>query len=134
MNNLLPLANATQDHHTRTKEHFMKRILTVSLFAVLSSISVWAAKQDLTGEISDGMCGASHTGMGDVGKNARECTAACVKAGAKYVLVSKGTVYAIQNQDFGALASNAGVNVRVTGDVGKDGKSITLSKISRTGK
>ena len=112
----------------------MKRTLIVSLFTALSSISVWAARQQLTGEISDSMCGASHIGMGDMGKNARECTAACVKAGARYVLVSKGTVYAVQNQDFAGLASSAGTTVKVAGDVGKDGKSITLSKLSRVGK
>ena len=43
-----------------------------------------------------------------MGKNTKECTAACVKGGAKYVFVSKGKADAIQNQDFGTLAANAG--------------------------
>jgi len=40
----------------------------------------------LTGQIS--MCGKSHAGMGEMGKNPKEYTVGCVKAGAKYVLVT----------------------------------------------
>jgi hypothetical protein len=58
----------------------------------------------------------------------------CVKGGAKYVFVSKGKVYVIQNQDFGTLAANAGARVQLTGDVDKDGKSITVTKIAPPGK
>jgi hypothetical protein len=90
----------------------MKRIFTVGVFCLIGSLSISAAKQTLTGEISDSMCGASHAGMGDMGKNPKECTAGCVKGGAKYVFVSKGKVYAIQNQDFGTLAANAGAKVQ----------------------
>ena len=43
-----------------------------------------------------------------MGKNPKDCTTDCVKGDAKYVFVSNGKVYAIQNQDFGALAASAG--------------------------
>jgi hypothetical protein len=76
------------------------------------------------------MCGASHAGMGEMGKNPKECATGCVKAGGKYVFVSKGKVYGIQNQDFSTLAVNGGAKVQVTGDVDKDGKNITLTKIA----
>ena len=112
----------------------MKRIFTVGVFCLIGSLSISAAKQTLTGEISDSMCGASHAGMGDMGKNPKECTAACVKRGAKYVFVSKGKVYGIQNQDFGTLAANAGARVQLVGDVDKDGKTITVTKIAPAGK
>src|SRR6266849_8203564 len=113
----------------------MRRILAVSVFSILSSLPSWAtAQQTLTGEISDSMCGASHTGMGDMGKNPKDCTTGCVKAGGKYVFVSNGKVYGIQNQNFGMLAANAGAKVQVTGDVDKDGKNITLAKIAPVGK
>ncbi len=108
----------------------MKRILTVSVLSIIASLSVWAAQKTLIGEISDSMCGASHAGMGDMGKNPKECTAGCVKGGAKYVFVSNGKVYAIQNQDFGTLAANSGTKVQLAGDVGKDGKTITVTKIA----
>jgi hypothetical protein len=91
-------------------------------------------QQTLSGEISDSMCGASHAGMGDMGKNPKDCTTGCVKTGAKYVFVSKGGVYGIQNQDFVTLAANAGAKVQVAGDVDKDGKNITLTRIAPAGK
>ena len=112
----------------------MKRIFAVSVFSILSSFPIWAAQQTLTGEISDSMCGASHAGMGDMGKNPKDCTSACVKTGAKYVFVSNGKVYGIQNQNFKTLASNAGAKIQVTGDVDNDGKNITLTKIAPRGK
>lgn len=66
------------------------------MFCSLSGLSVWAAPQTLTGQISDSMCGKSHAGMGDMGKNPKECTAGCVKAGGKYVFVSGDKVYEIK--------------------------------------
>jgi len=39
-------------------------------------------------QISDSMCGKSHSGMGEMGKNPKECTLGCVKSGGKYVFVS----------------------------------------------
>jgi len=111
----------------------MKRILAVSVFSIVSGLPIWAA-QTLSGEISDSMCGASHAGMGAMGKDPKGCTTGCVKAGGKYVFVSNGKVYGIQNQDFGTLAANAGAKVQVTGDVDKDGKNITLTKIAPAGK
>ncbi len=112
----------------------MKRIFTVGVLSVLGSLAISAAQQTLTGEISDSMCGASHASMGDMGKNAKECTSTCVKSGAKYVFVTKGKIYAIQNQDFDTLPANAGAKVQLAGDVDSDGKTITVTKIARTGK
>jgi hypothetical protein len=107
----------------------MKRTLAVSVFSILGGLPIWAA-QTLSGEISDSMCGASHAGMGEMGKNPKDCTTGCVKAGGKYVFVSNGKVYGIQNQTFATLAANAGAKVQATGDVDKDGESITLTKIA----
>jgi hypothetical protein len=81
--------------------------------------------QTWSGEISDTMCGASHVGMGELGKSAKDCTATCVEAGGKYVFVSNGRVFGIENQNFKALAANAGSKVRLIGIMGKDGKNIT---------
>ena len=85
----------------------------------------------LTGEISDAACGASHAKMMTQHKDLksdRDCTLACVKAGSKYVLVSDGKVYNIDNQFLPALEQQAGQRVTVTGDV--KGDTITISKIS----
>jgi len=72
--------------------------------------------------------------MGEMGKNPKECTVGCIKAGSKYVFVSGDKVYEIKNQSFAALASNAGASVQLTGDVDKDGKTITVSKIAPASK
>src|SRR6266487_3244386 len=100
----------------------------------LSGLPVWAASQTLTGQISDSMCGKSHAGMGEMGKNPKNCTAGCVKSGAKYVFVSGDKVYEIKNQSFAALAANAGASVQLTGDVDKDGKTVTVTKVAPAGK
>ena len=112
----------------------MKRILMITTFCSLAGLSAWAAPQTLTGQISDSMCGKSHAGMGDMGKNPKECTAGCVKTGAKYVFVSGEKIYEIKNQNFAALPANAGATVQLTGDVDKDGKTITVAKIASAAK
>jgi len=112
----------------------MKEILTIGVFCWLTAGSVWAASQTLMGQISDSMCGKSHAAMGDMGKNPKNCTMGCVKAGAKYSFVSGDKVYEIKNQNFAALAANAGGNVQLTGEVDRDGKAITVSKIAPAGK
>ncbi len=112
----------------------MKRILAIGVLSSLGGLSVWAASQTLTGQISDSMCGKSHAGMGEMGKNPKECTMGCVKAGGKYVFVSGDKVYDIKNQTFAAVAANAGGNVQLTGDVDKDGKTITVTKVAPAGK
>src|SRR6202051_1784383 len=112
----------------------MKRILVIGMFCSLSGLSAWAAPQTLTGQISDSMCGKSHSGMGDMGKNPKECTLACVKGGGKYVFVSGDKIYDIKNQSFAALATNAGASVQLIGDVDKDGKTITVTKVAPAGK
>ena len=112
----------------------MKRNLAIGMLCSLSGLSVWAAPQTLSGQISDNMCGKSHAGMGEMGKNPKECTIACVKGGGKYVFVSGDKVYDIKNQNFEAVAANAGASVQLTGEVNKDGKTITVTKIASADK
>src|SRR5436190_10068770 len=112
----------------------MKHILAIGMFCSLSGLSAWAAPQTLTGQISDSMCGKSHSGMGEMGKNPKECTLGCVKSGGKYVFVSGDKVYDIKNQTFAAVAASAGTSVQLTGDIDKEGKTITVTKIAPAGK
>ncbi len=112
----------------------MKRILTIATFCSLAGLSAWAAPQTLTGQISDSMCGKSHTGMGEMEKNPKECTVGCVKTGAKYVFVSGDKIYEIKNQNFAALPANAGGTVQLTGDVDRNGTTITVTKIAPAGR
>ncbi len=99
----------------------MRLFLAFAATLAFGTVGLFAA--DLTGTISDSMCGATHPS----GANAKQCTAACIKKGGKYVLVSEGKVYTISNQKNAALAMYAGDNVKVTGKV--SGDKITISKI-----
>ena len=104
----------------------MKASLVLAI--VLFSSSTFAA-ETWTGQISDSACGAKHEeaaeGQGKMPD--RDCTAACVRGGSKYVLLVDGKVLKIANQDNKDLATHAGHTVKLTGDL--KGDSITVSKI-----
>jgi hypothetical protein len=112
----------------------MKRIFgtvcCIGLLLGLTSLAS-AADQTWTGKISDSMCGVSHAKMAAAHPGAkmtdRDCTAACVKAGGKYVFVMGDKVYNIANQDDPDLQTHAGHTVRLTGEM--KGDTITVSKI-----
>jgi hypothetical protein len=111
--------------------------LGIALIAsMLGAMSAYAADQTWTGKISDNMCGAKHDASAEHGGKKmtdRECTLACVKDhDAKYVFVSGGKVYSVNNQDFGALQVHAGHTVKLTGEL--SGDSITVSKIDMLAK
>jgi hypothetical protein len=106
---------------------------TVSwLVAVSLGISsCLGAEESWTGKISDSKCGARHKmkSAHSAGKvSDADCTAACVKDGAKYVFASNGKVYKIENQDFTGLQKYAGQTVRLTGEM--TGAAITVSNIT----
>jgi len=110
----------------------MKKVFAHSLMMAACSPAIFAAQQTLTGTISDAMCGSDHAMMqkGATKMNEKDCVAACVKSGQKYVLVSNGKVYQIVNQALSGLAANAGGRVEVTGDPSADGKSIKIATIT----
>jgi predicted methyltransferase len=112
----------------------MKSILTFVLMIFLSA-TAWAADKTWTGKISDSMCGASHKSAIEHGGKKmtdRECTLACVKKGGKYVFVSGGKVYNIENQDFASLEEHAGHTVKLTGEM--TGTTIKVSGIEMPAK
>lgn len=92
--------------------------------------------QIITGLITDSMCAQSHAAniehaRGNSGKamTEKECTVGCVmRRGQKYVLVSAGKVYQISNQTYGALATYAAENVKLTGKLAGD--TIMVSNIA----
>lgn len=111
------------------------RFLSVLVVLALVAGAAVAAEQTWTGKISDSMCGATHKKMAEHGTSKmsdRDCTLACVKNGGKYVFVSGGKVYSVDNQDFSGLQEHAGHTVRLTGEM--KGDSITVSKIEMPGK
>jgi hypothetical protein len=107
----------------------LKSLCCIGLLVGLAAFAQ-ADEKTLTGKISDDMCGASHAKMmaqhADA-KTERDCTLACVQGGAKYVFVSSGKVYKIENQDLAELKEHAGHTVKLTGEM--KGDSIIVSKI-----
>jgi hypothetical protein len=93
--------------------------------------SALGAANTWTGKITDSMCDKDHSMMATGGKqpDAKECTLACVKGGSKFVFVSKGKVYEIANQDMPALKTFAGGNVKLTGELQPDGKTISAETL-----
>jgi hypothetical protein len=83
-----------------------------------------------TGKISDSACGASHAKMraahADLSSD-KDCTLACIKSDSKYVLVSKGKVFQIENQNLDDLQKYAGQSVTLTGK--QTGESIEVTSI-----
>jgi hypothetical protein len=108
----------------------MKRALMVCAAALWFAAPALAADKTLNGTISDSNCAAKHAAAEEHGAkmSKADCVKACVEEhGAKYVFVSGGKTYKIDNQDFADLKAHAGHNVALTGDM--KGDTITVSKI-----
>jgi len=125
----------------------MEKSLSLIVVAILAgSLTLFSAEKTWSGKISDSMCGADHSAMtkehqkeGQVPAQSaqsdkdHECTLACVKSGGKYVFVTGGKVYDIENQDFAELQGHAGHTVKLTGQMSADAKTIKVSKVTMTG-
>jgi hypothetical protein len=108
----------------------MKKLLGTTLAVLIGATFAFGAEQTWKGKISDSMCGASHkSAIEHAGKKLtdRECVQACIKDGGKYVFVSGGKVYNIDNQDYAGLVDHAGHNVSLSGEM--TGDTIKVSKI-----
>jgi len=111
----------------------MKSALTFTTLIGLFGCSAFAAEKTWVGSIGDSKCGAKHMAGGEHGAKMsnRDCTEGCVKGGAKYIFVSKGKVYNIDNQDYAGLATHAGHTVKLTGEM--TGDSIKVSNVVMPG-
>ena len=107
----------------------MKKLIgMIAALGFVVSVSVTAQKapeQTWTGKISDSNCNEKHPAGEHEGKKMTDadCTKVCVKKGAKYVFVSEGKVYQLANQNSKTIASHAGQEVKLTGEL--KGDSIT---------
>jgi hypothetical protein len=101
-----------------------KLTFAAALLATSAFGATWA------GKISDSACGASHAKMraahSDLTSD-KDCTLACIKSGSKYVLVSKGKVFQVVNQNLDDLQKYAGQNVTLTGKL--TGDSIEVASV-----
>jgi hypothetical protein len=106
-----------------------KSLLSGAILAVALISPVFAAEQTWVGKISDSDCGAKHKAPAEheAAMSDADCTAACIKAGAKYVFVNDAKIYNISNQDFADLPMHAGHTVKLTGEM--TGTSVRVTKI-----
>jgi hypothetical protein len=112
----------------------MSKIASFACSIMLFAGTTFAA-QSWTGKISDSDCGAKHKSAAEHGGKAmsdHDCAVACVKNGGKYVFVTKGKTYPINNQDFGGLEEHAGHTVKLTGDMQSQG-TINVTAIQMVG-
>jgi hypothetical protein len=86
------------------------------------------AQASTIGVIGDSWCQHKHLFTERFNVDDRTCTLGCVKRGAAFVLVTDTRVYQIRNQDLPALATLAGMRVRVTGGI--NGEVISIVSIA----
>lgn len=106
---------------------------TVAILAcvLLSAIELAAQNQTFKGAIMDSMCAAAkgHSAMLKPGESAADCTLACVKAGAKFVLFNaqNNTVYQLSDQ--AKPKAFAGRNVLVVGSLDRATGTVRVSDV-----
>ena len=105
----------------------MKSLCCLLFAAAVLVAPALATEQSWVGTISDSDCGATHKSGTEhpAGMTDADCVKACVKAGARYVLVSDGKVLNISNQTFAGLLEHAGHTVKMTGAMTGDGIEVT---------
>jgi len=104
-------------------------IVALGVVGFVSASAQKPGEQTWKGKISDSMCKETHPAGEHDGKKTTDadCTAICIKKGAKYVFVSEGKVYQLANQTSKQVASHAGQEVELTGVM--KGDTITASQM-----
>jgi hypothetical protein len=100
-----------------------KRIVITTVTILAFGCLAWAGSMTWTGTVSDSHCGLKHS---EPSAAAAQCVAGCVKGGAKYVLVSNGKVYQLDDQ--AKFADYAGKSVKVKGEL--KGDTIAVESVS----
>ena len=108
----------------------MKSLSTFVVSLLFAVSTLVGADQTWTGKIGDSTCGAAHKSAAEHGgkkMSDRDCTLACVQHGGKYIFVSEGKVYNIENQELADLKNHAGHTVKITGEM--TGDTIKVKKV-----
>jgi hypothetical protein len=103
----------------------MKRfVIGLVLLCGFATVASRAASTEITGWISDDMCGAKHAGTGAA------CVKKCIEGGMKPVFVDeqKKAVWTIENPD--AVKSFYGDHVSIKAEADAAKKSIKIESIS----
>jgi hypothetical protein len=104
----------------------MKRMITLAagVLAMSPLMAIAAGSTQITGYISDSMCGAKHAGSG------AECVKKCIEGGMKPVFVddAKKEVWSIDNPD--AVKKFYGDHVTVTATADASAKSVHIDAVA----
>jgi Protein of unknown function (DUF5818) len=104
-------------------------VAAIAMFVGGSIAAQQATSRSFTGEIMDSNCakaGKHNPAMG----TSKECTLACVKGGAKFVLYNPTTKATYQLDDQKKPESFAGEKVKVTGTYDRATKTIHVADIT----
>ena len=104
----------------------IKKIAMVGMVLFAFGCLSWAQNKAFTGTVSDEHCGAKHA---KASAEAETCVEKCASGGAKYVLVSHGKVYQVDDQD--KFKGMGGKAVKVTGSLNES--TITVADVSPVG-
>ena len=104
----------------------IKKIAMLGLMLFAFGCLSWAQSRTFTGTVSDEHCGAKHARPSAA---AESCVEKCVSGGAKYVLVSHGKVYQVDDQD--KFKGMGGKAVKVKGTLSDS--TITVADVSPAG-
>lgn len=103
----------------------MKKLILGSLMAA-SLCSFVAFADDLSGFVSESMCGAKHSSPSAA---ATKCIDKCLKGGSDPVLVKEGKVYTFDADSKDKAKAFAGDNVKIDGSM--DGDVVKISSIEK---
>jgi hypothetical protein len=106
----------------------MKKLSLGCLLAV-SALSFTAAAEQMTGYVSEAMCGAKHSAPSTA---ATKCVEKCLQGGSDPVLVSEGKVMKFDADSKDKAKAFAGKNVTVDGTM--DGDMVKINSISEASK
>ena len=101
----------------------LKKLFVVSALTFASSILQAQASHQISGTVTDAMCGKKHM---MAGASAAKCTRECVKGGADFALLSGDKVYTLKG-DKAQIDKFAGANVIIEGET--NGSTVTVKSI-----
>jgi hypothetical protein len=106
-----------------------KAIIAVAVCVLFSALNLAAQNQVFKGTITDSTCAGpkGHTAMSKTGESLADCTIACVKMGAKFVLSSPQNKTLYQLDDQAKPKAFAAKNVLVVGTLNKTTSTIHVS-------
>jgi hypothetical protein len=110
---------------------FKKLMVGVAVWALFGALNLAAQNQAFKGAITDSMCAGpkGHAALLKAGESVADCTIACVKMGARFVLLSPQNKAVYQLDDQARPKAFASRNVLVVGTLDKGSNTIHVMQL-----